>query len=118
MAEPYCGVEIHFYVFGRYISVSTPDWNREYHLPSWLPKWKFETIDDIPCRHSKWFHFDWFFHIAACYGPPSSGLNPETEKYYNELSPEEKERLERLYEQLKNCEPRDWPWEELGDLGR
>jgi hypothetical protein len=74
MADPYCGITVNFYIFGRYVSVSTPEWSRERHRPSWLPKWEYTVIDDLPCELSKMFMLDWFFHLTVMWGPPSNRL--------------------------------------------
>ncbi len=74
MAEPYCGVVVNLYVFGRFVSISTPQWSRELHRPSWLPKWQYWNEVEIPCQLSKMFMFDWFFHFTMMWGGPSKRL--------------------------------------------
>lgn len=75
MAEPYCGVVVNLYVFGRYISISTPNWTHDApHRPSWLPKWQYWDEVEIPCELSKMFMLDWFFHFTMMWGPPTKRL--------------------------------------------
>lgn len=110
--EPVFGIDIHFHILGRYICLSTPQWKREYHRPSWYPKWKFETINDIPCNASKWFHFDWFFHFVMAYGPPAMGI--QKEELPHQMTPEESAELDRLHEELKDMRLELY-FEEKGD---
>lgn len=112
--EPVLGIDIHFHVFGRYICLSTPQWNRENHRPSWYPKWKFETINDLPCNSSKWFHLDWFFHFVMAYGPPATGTSCWVEETPVSLTPEESAELDRFHEELKGQDLTHW-FEEKGD---
>ncbi len=117
MKEPLFSVELNAYLFGMWISITTPQWNREYHLPSWYPKWQFDTIDDIPCSNSKWFHLDWFFHLAIAYGPASKGRVRNLDGDPPQLTPAEREELERLCEEFNKGRREDggvWP-EYTGD---
>lgn len=78
MAEPYCGIVVNLYIFGRYVSISTPNWTHDApHRPSWYPKWTWISWDDMPCTQSKMFMLDWFFHLCIMYGGPSKLRDPQ-----------------------------------------
>lgn len=61
-------VELSVVFFGYAVSLSTPSWAREYHLPSWRPRWELIDLGDVYAENRYLFFFDWFFHLTAAWG--------------------------------------------------
>lgn len=73
MKNRWFNLELNLFVGNLYFSLNTPDFNRERHRPSFIPKWELSDLgEDYPCENRYFFYFDWFFHFTCAWGKPKT----------------------------------------------
>lgn len=78
--EPYLGVTISFYILDIYIQIATPQFRRDNHRPSLIPKWELIKFDD-PFSITKMFSFNWFFHFDVMWKCNTDKRNAEEPRW-------------------------------------